>query len=167
MDLVTICNLPFWFSPFANVNSLSSCDLTFQQVVRCLGKAWWVCSANNHGKRVDKLVRQEYKTAMKSGKIQHCKFEELLGSESTWTLFPNFWNFDSNCELSGYVWLRSYIWNDLYVTETEFNMTCIEFELQVPALIAKSFQRFLQRPPWEAANIFTRNTVLGSGKALD
>jgi len=22
---------------------------------------------------------QEYKTAMKSGKIQHCKFEELLG----------------------------------------------------------------------------------------
>ena len=64
-------------------------------VVRCLGK--------------------EYKTAMKSGKIQHCKFEE------------------------------SYIWNDLFITETEFNMTCIEFELQ-------------------AANIFTRNTVLGTGK---
>eukprot|EP00435_Cladocopium_sp_Y103_P004898 s24_g1.t1 len=58
---------------------------------------------------------QEYKTAMKSGKIQHCKFEE------------------------------SYIWNDLFITETEFNMTCIEFELQ-------------------AANIFTRNTVLGTGK---
>ncbi|CAJ1448812.1 unnamed protein product [Effrenium voratum] len=64
-------------------------------VVRCLGK--------------------EYKTAMKSGKIQHCKFEE------------------------------SYIWNDLFITETEFNMTSIEFELQ-------------------AANIFTRNTVLGTGK---
>ena len=42
--------------------------------------------------------------------------------------------------------MRSYIWNDLYVTETEFSMTCIEFELQ-------------------AANIFTRNTVLGTGKA--
>ncbi|CAE7561007.1 FER1L6 [Symbiodinium sp. CCMP2456] len=52
---------------------------------------------------------------MKSGKIQHCKFDE------------------------------SYIWNDFYITETEFNMACIEFELQ-------------------AANIFTRNTVLGTGK---
>lgn len=64
-------------------------------VVRCLGR--------------------EYKTALKTGKVQHSKWEE------------------------------SYIWNDIHISEAEFNMAYMDFELQ-------------------AANVFFRNDVIGTGK---
>lgn len=75
---------------------------------------------NKDGVAIDPLVivraaGREFKTQMKTGKIQHAKFEE------------------------------GHIWNDMYLTDDEFNMSFIDFELQ-------------------AANVFTRNDVIGSAR---
>lgn len=72
------------------------------------------------GQAIDPLVvvrclGHEYKTELKRGKLQHAKWEE------------------------------SYIWSDVWLTESQFNMSFIDFELQ-------------------AANIFFRNDVVGEGR---
>eukprot|EP00927_Polykrikos_kofoidii_P045598 TRINITY_DN39637_c0_g1_i1.p1 TRINITY_DN39637_c0_g1~~TRINITY_DN39637_c0_g1_i1.p1 ORF type:complete len:1718 (-),score=265.09 TRINITY_DN39637_c0_g1_i1:109-5262(-) len=64
---------------------------------------------------VTRCLDNEHTTDVKTGKLQHVKFEE------------------------------SYIWSDSLLTDDEFNIATIDFELQ-------------------AANSFFRNTILGQGK---